>query len=425
MPIILALGLIALGIAALMKRGGTTPSTGPVGGTPTGSAPPPVSSGGGGAGVGGAVGSVALGGLKAVGLAGLKSGAGALAGIAGVPLAGVAGTTAAFAASAGIGALITGDAAGAAGGALGLATTIENQAGFITAQAGNVGREVGAWLDKLFGGTGKGASGTVYQITGFTIAMATASYGLIATGILAPIGLLVLAITSAISDNGRLAYGQAGARRDFVEELAKLYHSELDTAIVAARATLGGVPIAAALSYAAHPILKGLNDKLPQLDPGAEAELRAAAAAGAVGYKEAENSQKRAMHGKQAWGITIRTWAEHYRWAELRGVYVTEDATLAQLLHDFLGSAGASAIRPEQLAAHRAGGAFRANVNAYLQAMTERWGIGANARSHAEYWRDRVGAFTGVIDSDGNLITQLGRVDWRASQQSGTVVVTT
>ncbi len=108
---------------------------------------------------------------------------------------------------------LTGDAAG-------------RVAGTVNWYQGNVfnaGRVVGREFDRLAGGDGYGATGGIAQVTGGTVATVANAFGALASVGLLSLGAVAYAIGSAISDASRLAYGQAGAQRDWDKKWTQVF----------------------------------------------------------------------------------------------------------------------------------------------------------------------------------------------------------
>ncbi len=126
---------------------------------------------------------------------------------------------------------------GAAGGAIGEKITGDKAgfvAGFINPIAGNafnVGREVGEEIDVALGGDGDTGTGVVAQVgVGGALALAVILgplFVLFALGYAVNL-VIVYAVGSIISDTGRLAYGQKGARADFLKSWVAVHGKAYD-----------------------------------------------------------------------------------------------------------------------------------------------------------------------------------------------------
>jgi hypothetical protein len=90
--------------------------------------------------------------------------------------------------------------------------------GFVAGAGVVAGRFTGRELDKAFGGTGEGATGTVAQVGGGVAGFVGSMCGTLALASVAVYTVLAYAIASIVDDLNRLSYGQAGARKDFDQE---------------------------------------------------------------------------------------------------------------------------------------------------------------------------------------------------------------
>ncbi len=95
------------------------------------------------------------------------------------------------------------------------------------AYAFNGGRVIGRELDQAFGGTGQAETGTVAQ-AGLGITAMLVSVGSIFAVAFFFVTAIVYAIGSAISDSNRLAYGQAGALKDYEKKWLEEYYKLWD-----------------------------------------------------------------------------------------------------------------------------------------------------------------------------------------------------
>ncbi len=382
-------------------------------------------------------GDVAAGIGKAVGAGGAAlaalGGGGGTAGVGGAA-AGAAGAVAYGAINAGLGFALTGDAWGAAGALASLAPaggwgTSIGSIGISSGNVGNVGRVLGREIDKLLGGTGNGATGVTYQVTGYLGGLLVASWGIAAIPFVGQIFLIVVGIGSAISDANRLAYGQQGAIADAsaaARELLKKTHASLVKSVQAAF---------------------GVN----QLTPEDEQRLLAHAMAFTVGYMTEDNAAKERAHNASPPGLGQGA-EYHQKWALDRGVFIaagvqayiddlfvligggdqlfTQPKWIRELLPQwqqalqqgkalYASSFSESGLRDGL----EARGQFASNVTHYLLWMKETWGLGQSGQSHAAHGLYQVKAFTGGIDNQGNLVDFGQLVDWQQSVAAGKPVL--
>lgn len=138
---------------------------------------------------------------------------------------------------------------------LGLTKAGAGGPGLVLSGAQGAAQAVGQGIDRLLGGSGNGATGIIAQgatvgavstvVVGAAIGAAFPALGItlgllamLSVGVLV-VGALVYAVATVWSDLERLAYGQAGAQRDFEKERANLLQnavSALKTKFTAAEA---------------------------------------------------------------------------------------------------------------------------------------------------------------------------------------------
>lgn len=366
------------------------------------------------------------------GLLASKGGAALAAGVGGgLTGAGLAAAGAAWVAGgAAAGKLITGDWGGAIAG--GLSTTAGN--------VGNIGRVLGREIDKFLGGDGKGATGITLQVTGFVGGLAVGIFGLMALPLFGQVIAIVAAIGAAISDNARLQYGQLGAVND-AKDAAKTYFDQMLPKVEGFVRTGFQIP-----------------PNVP-LTPEDQMRCKIFALAYTIGFINEENQAKYRVHMAKTKGVFV---SDHRQWAVDRGVFVENMNPVIDSLYwlvsplklpgppptsvltkiaafqfndpevkAYTAAFAAVATAGKDVAQQLVGlssssflaaqnrGRFLSNVMHYLQSMQETWGVGATAKSHAEYWRDTVKAFTGTIDADGNLIDGNYGVAWKPSLDAG------
>lgn len=296
----------------------------------------------------------------------------------GAAAAGAAGTAAVVAATAALGYVITGDAAGGGGAVALLAYQAASGGGtgVVQAQAGNIGRVAGREIDKLFNGEiGNAGTSALYQASGFFTGAILSLGGIAALPVVGQLALLVVGIGTAISEQNRLAYGQAGATRDATAEATGFYNSTIANLRAAANATFG----------------------VGQVDDN---RLKTIAANMAIGWAhEVQDGRGRVLNSSPG-PLFVSPGAARNQWAWDRGLLVRDMAPVVDALVALSGNVNdvdgfTAQVRGRELA----------NIGAFLKVRKEQRGIGTTQRQHLEYWRAR-GAFRcDELYAEGNAFT--------------------
>lgn len=305
-------------------------------------------------------------------------GGAAAAGLGGVTAAGAAGTAALVAATAGLGYIITGDAAGGAGAVSLLAYQAASGTGtgVVQAQAGNIGRVAGREIDALFNGPiGNAGTSALYQAAGFFTGAFLSIGGLAALPAVGQLALLVVGIGNAISEQNRLAYGQAGATRDAIAEARGFYDSTLANLRAVANATFG---------------VGQVNDD----------RLKTIAANMAIGWAhEVQDGRGRVLSSAPG-PIFVAPGPARNQWAWDRGLLVRDMAPVVNALAALSGH-----IADVDGFTAQTRGRELANIGHFLKLRKEARGLGLTQRQHLEYWRAR-GAFRcDELYAEGNAFT--------------------
>lgn len=212
-------------------------------------------------------------------VAAVATAAGASAPVAAVGAAWVA-------ANALVGGRITGDVGGTiAGGVLGA-----------QGNAGNVGRVIGAQIDKALGGTGRDISGTVAQGAGFAVLTIAAYFGWLVGIQFAVLASLVYLTVVVIDDLVRLGKGQKGAHDDYWR-----FWALCETKAFQQFQTLGTDPVTGTPFTSAEQIARY-------------------SWAVADGYAREHNRQRFREWMHRPKGATL-TWAEHSKWGSDRAYF--------------------------------------------------------------------------------------------------------
>ena len=317
-----------------------------------------------------------------------------------------------------------GGAAGAfagAGAAVGMALTQDAAGAFVGLQAiqgtfFNFGRVAGREIDKLFGGAGdnKSASSITAQVAFGIVAAAVSVLGTAAAIGLFPLAILTFGISALVSDEVRKSRGQNGA----FDDLAGAFNKHFDAVYFAG---LAAVADQTRTVFGREPNAQELID------------TRAGAARHALGYALKMNALHREQWRKKPWGIGVSE-ARHLEYGAQRDYWVTDEQRVWE--HAYLaagngdeaaGRAGFAALKKrseEDYMLIFSHGAFQANLEAYLEWMNQGWGVGQSGKSHAEWGRDRVGAFEArEISSEGNAFAYGVWVYWEATQRSERLVI--
>lgn len=305
-------------------------------------------------------------------------GGAAAAGIGGVTAAGVAGTAALVAATGALGYAITGDAAGGGGAVALLAYQAASGTGtgVVQAQAGNIGRVAGREIDALFNGPiGNAGTSALYQAAGFFTGAFLSIGGLAALPAVGQLALLVVGIGNAISEQNRLAYGQAGATRDAIAEARGFYDSTLANLRAVANATFG---------------VGQVNDD----------RLKTIAANMAIGWAhEVQDGRGRVLSSAPG-PIFVAPGPARNQWAWDRGLLVRDMAPVVNALAALSGH-----IADVDGFTAQTRGRELANIGHFLKLRKEARGLGLTQRQHLEYWRAR-GAFRcDELYAEGNAVT--------------------
>lgn len=264
------------------------------------------------------------------------------------------------------------------------------------ANAGNVGTVVGRELHKLLGGDGRfSGAGVAFQLAGFAGGIMVAVFGVLAGLAFIPIFLLVAGISSAVDDANRLAFGQAGAKRKFIDDAKS--HQEI-----------------------AYWAFKNLYPDTPEED------LVRYSWAYAIGYVNKINQLSWGQWAKRPWGTFVKSLDEHMKYGLDRGYWYspTEStdlplkATSPFSVSDFFKLAEPTPGGSIAFDAAEQLGGINANVFQYVWVMTTQpKSFMTSDYDHAVYWGSR-GFFEGDIQSDGTLEYLVNRYDWRLKDKN-------
>lgn len=180
---------------------------------------------------------------------------------------------------------------------------------------GNVGRLIGIDIDKMFGGTGTGGTGTVAQVGGFLTALSLLwnvqvfSYGGSAP-FFGPVALMAYGIATIVSDIVALNYSQKGRIADFDKEAKRYFLATLS----AATQKLLGATDSTGVKITAADLDRLENRRI----------LIANALAVTIGYMRQQNRLLRNIWMRKPRGILFFQSDEmHEKWATDRGVFLT------------------------------------------------------------------------------------------------------
>jgi hypothetical protein len=293
--------------------------------------------------------------------------------------------------NAAIGTLITGDSLGGLGGALGTLTLVSG-GNAITAQAGNIGRVLGRDLDRiLMNGDGSNVTSVVLQAAGFWLGFMAGAAGLTWLPFIGQLFGIVVAVTAAIDDASKLAFGQRGARNQTVGSLQRLLG---DT-----RAKM------------LEQVQKEFGVSFEQMQPEDRAQVEGSARAFVRGYFLQRDITRELAWSKHPRGITL-TLEQHMQFGRDRGYFIVDRASV---LAEALGGTFDGQFEGAQRAGRIAG-----NTADYLAAMNQPQGLGQDLTRHAAYWRN-VGAFQGTLEGP-NVRFEGVLIDFQASKTSGALV---
>lgn len=304
--------------------------------------------------------------------------------VSSIPLVGAAAAGVTIGAT--IGGKITGDWQGAVAGGLNIGA----------GNAANVGRIIGADIDRLFGGDGTTGTGIVAQVVGFLGGLAAATFGLSALVGFGPLGLLTLGVASLVSDLTRLAYGQAGLLRDMTKDANATFNASVSNAFQQLQAA----------GYS--------QQELTSADT--QNRLQANAIALTIGYMKQKNKLQKQVWMKKPHGIGADD-AYHEKFGADRGIFLTDSnfSVLASSLTSILGGGlYGVVISDAQKAACAKTGQFLANGIAWQQFLFSPWGSFITSfKQHLDFGRAQ-----GVFDADLVLTSPDGDTVYMGSAMS-------
>lgn len=329
----------------------------------------------------------------------------------------IAGAVLWTAAGAATGYLIAGDPGGAiVGGIFGLL-----QGSII-----NIGRRLMQEIWLLLGGTAGSVGSWVVQGAGLVGGLLVAAYGTTAIPFVALCLFIIAGIASAVDDGSRVAYGQSGAVAD-MKLLATSYFWSVRDGI--RNAAMAGLNTASADGQALQ-----WNNLSPQAKQGFELLVSSYCGCQVNGFVAEDNAWRLRVfvHNDpfsrgQAWAALRGVFIENNRWPEvvdhINALISLGNSSGAPPMGPNLptlsaaGYAGVLGMPVDHVAAWKNMGRTLCNARNYFAAMNAPWGIGATGFQHAQYQRDQLGQFQGMLNpATGDLLDGFGNAcRWQLS----------